>query len=195
MQTASCFLDLFCLPRSHVEIDTLRSIVTCTDPRRYGLWERLVLEKYGRFMPNMVTRRIRFATTRTKDPLLDITFLFFVFMGFEHACQRVIVKQLERAECVKDHKFFTEVFVKFARNNITIFLRQPITRDDARHALNMCVTLLQLTWSCKTTYFLTISTRYEIETRDKELRRRTADEKPKDPLRLPPAGRAKRTRG
>lgn len=191
MESATCFLDLFCMPRSHVDVEVLKNIVTCTDPARYGMWERLVLEKYGRFMPNMVTRRIRYAATRTKDPYLDIVFIFFVFMGFEHACQRVIIKQLEREGCVEEHKFFTQEFVKFARHSITILFRYPITRDDAHHVINTCVTLLQMTWYAKTTYFAVISTRFEVETRDKELRRRAEETKPKELL---PAGRAKRTR-
>lgn len=193
MEKATSFLDLFCMRKGHIDIDTLRTIITCQDPARYGMWERLVLEKYGRFMPNMVTRRVRFAVN-TADPYLDITFIFFVCMGFEPACQRIITKQLERERCVPDYVFFTQEFVKFAKHAITILLRYPVTADDAHHVVNTCVSVLQMTWLSKTVYFSVVSTRFELATRDRDLRRRAEEAKAKERPRAGALPTVKRAR-
>lgn len=181
MESATCFLDLYCAPKGQVELTTLQKIITNPDPKCYGIWERLVVQKYGSRMPNMITRRIRFAVMDSSDPYLFADFIFFVCMGFEPACQRIITQQLQRKRKVFEHKFFTNTFVKFARHAIIIMLRYPITRDDANHVFNTCVSLLKLTWTAKTTYFLTISTRYELETRDAEAKKRAEELRLKDP--------------
>lgn len=181
MQSASCFLDLFCAPKGSVDVSTLQQIVTNPDPARHGIWERLVVQKYGSRMPNMITRRIRFAVLQTRDPYLDTVFIFFVCMGFEPACQRIITKQLQRKHKRFEHTFFTQEFVKFARNFITILLRHPVTRDDAHHVINTCVSMLKVTWTAKTIYFGTISIRHELESRDIEAKKRAEDLKSKDP--------------
>lgn len=181
MQSATCFLDLFCAPKSQVDVGVLQKIITNPDPERYGIWERLVIQKYGRRMPNMITRRIRFAVTQTRDPYLDTVFIFFICMGFEPACQRIITQQLQRKRKKAEHVFFTQEFVKIARNFITILLRYPVTRDDVHHVINTCVSLLKVTWTAKTVYFGTISTRYELESRDAEAKKRAEELKSKDP--------------
>jgi hypothetical protein len=181
MQSVTCFLDLFCQPKTQVDISLLQKIITNPDPERHGIWERLVKQKYGGLMPNMVTRRIRFVVTKTKDPYLDIVFIFFVCMGFETACQRIITKQLQRKEKKSEHTFFTEEFVKYARHAFTILLRHPVTLEDVHHSINTCVSLLQLTWTAKTVYFSVISTRHELESRDTEAKRRAEELRLKDP--------------
>lgn len=143
-------------------------------------------------MLNPITACIRYAVTQTRDPYLDTTFIFFVFMGFEPACQVIITKQLQRANKVRDNTFFVQEFIKFARHSITIMLRYPVTREDANHVFNTCVTLLQMTWLTKSVYFAAISTRFEIETRDRELKRRADEAKAKEALKA--TGRAKRMR-
>ncbi len=192
MERASCYLDLFCMRRSDVEVRTLQDIVSCADPERPGIWERLVGQKYQRFMLSVISDCIRYAVTKTKDPYLNSAFIFFVFMGFEPACQRIITKQLQRANLTREHAFFTQEFVKFARHSIVIMLRYPITLDDAHHVFNTCVSLLQVTWLTKCTYFSVISTRFEVETREREIKRRAEDSKLKDALKV--AGRIKRGR-
>lgn len=177
MDRASCFLDLFCMRKSEVDIEVLKKIITNRNPEQYGIWERLILHKYGDRMSNTITNRIRYAVERKSDPYLDIVFIFFACMGFEPACQLIITKQLERERKSDDYTFFTQEFVKFARNSITILLRTPFTQEDTYHIVNTCVTVLQMTWIAKTTYFLTISTRFELDARDRETKRRIEETK------------------
>lgn len=181
MERASCFLDLFCAPKSTVDVGLLQKIVTNPDPACYGIWERLVIQKYGSRMPNMITRRIRFAVTATRDPYLDTVFIFFVCMGFEPACQLIITQQLKRKRKEFEHNFFTQTFVRFARHAIIILLRYPVTRDDAHHVINTCVSLLKVTWKSKVVCFSAISTRHELETRDAEAKKRAEELRLKDP--------------
>lgn len=192
MERASCFLDLFCMRREEVNVDDLRRIITCKDPDCPGIWERLISQKYGKFMLNIITRCIRYAINQTKDPYLDAVFIFFVCMGFETSVQRIITKQLQRAKMHTENVFFTQEFVKFARHAITILFRYPVTQDDACHVVGTCVSLLQVTWLTKSTYFATISTRFEVSMRDAEMKRRADDAKAKDALRL--SNKAKRDR-
>lgn len=192
METSTCYLDLFCMRRGQVDIEILKKIVTCPDPERYGLWERLVTQKYGKFMPNVVTACIRYAVNRTKDPYINVVFIFFVCLGFEPACQRIITKQLERAGLYQDNVFFTQEFVKFAYHTFTVMMRYPITQEDAVHVFTYCVSVLQTTWLTKSTYFSIISTTFERTMRDNEMKRRSAEAKAKEAARAP--GRIKRER-
>ena len=177
-------MDLFCMRRGEVDVDVLKKIITCKDPERLGIWERLVVQKYGRFMLNIITRCVRYAINDTNDPYLDAVFIFFVCMGFEPSVQRIITKQLQRAKMHTENTFFTQEFVKFARHSITILFRYPVTQDDACHVVATCVSLLQATWLAKTTYFAVISTRFEVSMRDAEMKRRADDAKAKDALRI-----------
>lgn len=192
MESANCYLDLFCARRGAVDVEILKKILISEDPAAPGIWYSLVERKYRQFMPTHVRRCFEFAITKADDPYINIVFVFFICMGFEPACQRIITKQLQRANMHRENAFFMQEFVKFARHSITIMLRYPITLDDAQHVFNTCVSTLQTTWLAQTTYFSIISTRFELRMRDLETQRRATEIKLKDALKA--SGRAKRQR-
>lgn len=177
METTSCFLDLFCMRKDAVDIEILKKIITNRDPRRYGIWELLLLYTYGDRMSNTITNRIRYSVETKSDPYLDIVFIFFTCMGFEPSCQLIITKQLEREQKPFEYTFFTQEFVKFAKHAINVLLRYPFTQDDTYHAVNTCVSMLQMTWLGKTVYFSVISTKFKLNARDRETKKRLEETK------------------
>lgn len=145
------FLDDFFINPSP-DLHYLRKIISNKDPSCYGLWERLILQKYQDLMPNVITRTIRHAVVDSESPLLTLRIIFATMVSEEPAVRRIIEQQLKYRDDPKVLEFFKMHFVPFMKTTIDILINYPYYHDEMQWVFAGVVARVQFAWRSKSVF-------------------------------------------
>jgi len=149
--TTNSFLDDFFV-NPNPDLDYLRKIISNKDPSCYGLWERLILQKYQEFMPNVVTRTIRHVVIDSQSPLLTLRIIFATMVSEEPAVRRIIEQQLIRRKDPKILNFFKMYFIPFMKTTIDILVNYPYYHDEMQWVFSSVIGRVQFAWISKSMF-------------------------------------------
>jgi hypothetical protein len=153
--TTSYMDDFFSNPNPDIEY--LQKIISNKDPSCYGLWERIVLEKYKMYMPRIVTRGIYHSTFQGTVPLLTLKVIFATMISEEPAARRIVQQQLLDRKEKETYDYFMIHFLPFIKTCIDILVNYPYYHDDIYLAYSYVIGRIQFAWNSKSIHVCKIT--------------------------------------
>lgn len=162
--TNSYMDDFFVNPQPDLEY--LKKIISNKDPSCYGLWQRLIINKYQVRMPNVVTRSIEHTVHFGKVPLLALRIIFATMISEEPAVRRIIERQLTTRGEIEELDFFKLKFIPFMKACIDILVNYPYTHDEIQWLFAGVIGRIQFAWKSKSVFVCKITTDKRKQTMD-----------------------------
>lgn len=141
-----CFICDFC----GMDLPYLQRILTNPDhgkdKTKYGFLEWFIENDTGEFMPNFVTRYLRFAVLGNKHALTLAKVLFFVLLGDQQGMQAIVRRQLQREKAHKKLYYFEHDFIPFVKSATKAMIQQPFQIDNVDMIFGVYLTAIQVSW-------------------------------------------------
>ncbi len=153
--TTSYMDDFFLNPNPDLEY--LRRIISNKDPACYVIWERLVLQKYKKYMPNVVTRMINYSVLNSATPLLTLRVIFATMVSEEPAVRRIVKCQLLNRKEEKTYSFFINHFIPFIKTSIDILVNFPYYHDNIYLVFAYVIGRIQTAWRSKSLHICKVT--------------------------------------
>lgn len=165
MYVTNTYMDDFFV-NPNPDIEYLKKIISNKDPSCYGLWQRLIIQRYQIRMPNVVTRSIEHSIHDGKIPLIALRIIFATMVAEEPAVRRIIERQLTNKGEVEELEFFKFHFVPFIKICIDVLINYPYAHDEIQWVFAGTIARIQLAWQSKSKHICKITVDKRKQTMD-----------------------------
>lgn len=142
-------LDVFCEPGYRLQRFELmrRQVYAGDEEGNPSLWDMILENRYSKYMPKPVSRRIEYSIHGPRSDLnmLFLHFWYFLMLGHEPSCQRIVVEELKEDGDYKRAEFFSTVFILEIQLYYDI-LFSFYTHDTIASMTKVMITKLKVSW-------------------------------------------------
>lgn len=143
-----CFIDDFFLD-PNPDMGYLKKILSNTEQGSFGLWERLVSEKYKDFMVNTTTRQIHHTINHGLKPELSHRMIFIMMLSEEPSVQRLVRMQLIRAQNFNTLQYLDSYFIPFLKVAVELMLSFSFYHNNIQELFGLTLGRVHFAWSSK----------------------------------------------
>lgn len=178
-------LDIFCKPSiAEQRMELMKNMVFRGDSKgNISLWERLLDVRFENYMPKFVSRLIEYAIygPKTEMNMIALHYYYFVMLGHEPLCQRIVINELLEAGDEARAEFFRNVFILEIQLYFDILFLFPFTSETIVMAIKVLMVKLKVSWNTQSPHNFIITRDEEriLTERDRENLIRIRDERNK----------------